>query len=56
MTCGGRAVAAANVVIGMEEVFDARMASGGRVLSAVVKIASFTEGVFDHGLDHQLGP
>ena len=43
ITCGGRSVAAASVAIGMEEVLDARIASGGRISSAVLKIASFTE-------------
>ena len=42
ITCGGRAVAAARVAIGMEEVLDARMALGGRISSASRKIASFT--------------
>ena len=42
ITCVGRAVAADRVVIGMDEVFDARMASGGRIASAILKISTFT--------------
>ena len=43
ITRSGRPVAAASVAMGMEEVLDARIASGGGRLSAVLKIASFTE-------------
>ena len=42
ITRSGRDVAAASDVIGIDEVFDARIASGGKTASAARKIASFT--------------
>ena len=54
ITCGGRAVAAARVVIGMEEVFDARMALGGSDLVGDLEDRFLHRDVFDDGLDHEL--
>ena len=42
MTFSGRLVAAASDVIGIDDVFEARIASGGSVSSARRKIASLT--------------
>ena len=55
MTFSGRFVAAASDVIGMDDVFDARIASGGSASSARRKIAFFTSGVLDDRLDQEVG-
>ena len=54
MTFGGRSVAAASVEIGMEEVFDARIASGGSDLVRLPEDLLFDLGVLDDRFDHQL--
>ena len=48
-------VTAASDVIGMDDVFEARIASGGKTSSARRKISSFTAGVLDDRLDEQVG-
>jgi len=42
MTLSGRPVAAASLVIEIDEVFEARIACGGAILSSVLKTSVFT--------------
>ena len=54
ITCVGRAVAAARVAIGMEEVFEARIASRGQDEVGLAEDRFLHGGVLDNRLDHQV--
>ncbi len=55
MTRSGRFVAAARLVIGMDDVFEARIAAGGNSSSARRKMPLLASGVLDDGLDQEVG-
>ena len=55
ITCAGRLVAAASDAIGIEDVFEARIASGGSSLVRAPEEILLDVRVLDHGLDHQVG-
>ena len=55
ITRSGRPVTAASEVIGIEDVFDARIASGGKRLVGAAEDVLLDRGVLDDRLDHQVG-
>ena len=55
ITRSGRPVAAASVAIGIDEVFEARIASAGSTLVGAAEDVRLHGRVLDDGLDHQVG-